>query len=258
MDKKTVFLIIDNNVDVLEKVGSHLNGPFEVHRVSTLEEAQVALRQEANERAGEKTPAIIGLSSAESENLPCHTQVGTPISWLKNPVALLFGDMTPSTENIVDGDVVSVERGFREIVKREIECRDGWITKSSDYNFLAIFNTVKKAADSALAIQREWTKISSSTLKLRESVHWGEVKTVQTQNLYDVSGASVLECVRAAEKANPGQIVISQQARKALGRCQDHTFEDLGRHQLKGTTIPTHLYDVKTNNAVTQRTAFAN
>ncbi len=167
---------------------------------------------------------------------------------LDGPVALLFGEIVTSSDpyvSIGESDTISMERTLHRSIYQETEAHDGYVTKFTGDGFLAIFENIEQAVKASLAMQRRLTcdlfTNSDIVLQLRESIHWGEVSRLRVLDGDDITGEAVLECIRAVEKADSGQVVISQKARDVLGDLRDFEYHDLDERYLKEIKEPSQI-----------------
>ena len=142
---------------------------------------------------------------------------------------LLFTDLVDSTATLVRlGD-----RRWREILsahyetaRRELERFKGQEVETTGDGLLATFMGPAAAIGCADAIR---TLAAGEGLRIRAGLHVGEIERVGG----GIRGAAVNETARITATAKADEILVSETAR-ALAEAAGLTFEDRGRHELKG------------------------
>lgn len=156
-------------------------------------------------------------------------------------LALLFTDIVGSTERIVElGDErwrTLLDR-YRGVVRAELGRYDGREVNTAGDAFFAVFDRPLPAVRCAQAIRAAVERLG---LESRTGVHLGEVELRGEQ----VSGLAVHAAARVMAEARPGQILISDAMRVAVG--DGLPLVDLGQHELKGLPDPWQLYAVQTS-----------
>ena len=174
-----------------------------------------------------------------------------PDTVLGHPIALLFGDVVPSTDLLMESDdeAWGIEEALRRVIRREIKVHGGQLTKLIAEEFFAIFDTAAEAVETAIAIQKKATDdtATSPSGQFRQSIHWGEVERLRMQKRDDITGTTGLKCVRLVETAKSGQVVISQEARDVLSPSDKVKLHDLGEIAIKGMSEPNRVYEVIQN-----------
>ena len=144
-------------------------------------------------------------------------------------ITLLLTDLVESTKTAERlGDVVWREKlsTHFEVTRAELEAHHGREVNTTGDGLLATFDGPAAALFCAAAIRR---KSLRDGLSIRASVHVGEVELVGT----DVRGVAVHAAARILGEAKPGEILVSATTR-ALAESAGFTFEERGRHELKG------------------------
>ena len=174
-------------------------------------------------------------------------------SLTKGPVALLCWDVTHTALHLLDDaeerEAKRIIATFQQAIAPEVETHEGYLTKESDDNFVAVFRTVDNALQTALVIQRNLGEATSASspppLQFRASVHWGEMPQ-QPQERQEVERSVMWIGVKALAQATPGQVVLTQQAQAALRAPEGFQLEPLPIDPQQRTDLgePIPLYTV--------------
>lgn len=157
--------------------------------------------------------------------------------------AIVFADLarfTPLTE--VMGDVVAadiVDR-FSKIVRTAVGAWDGRIVKQIGDAYMLVFFEPTAAVACALEIE-ERVAAESQFLGLRSGAHWGPV-------LYregDYVGATVNLASRIEGEADPHQLLVTAQLRKAAEGLPTVEFAPLGSRTLKGVSGAVEVFEAR-------------
>jgi class 3 adenylate cyclase len=142
---------------------------------------------------------------------------------------VLFTDIVGSTDvaaRIGDGRWHALLASHNDAVRRAIERFQGTEVKTTGDGFLARFDAPARALACARAMR---TIGASFDLQIRAAVHTGEVEVVGD----DIRGLAVHLASRLLALAGPGEILASATTRDLVDGS-GLTFEDRGRHELKG------------------------
>lgn len=112
--------------------------------------------------------------------------------------------------------------------------------------FFAAFKGAGRAVEAAVAIQRaldEQTWPDNQKVRVRSGIHSGR----PTLTEFGYIGLTVNTVARVCSAAHGGQIVISQDAKAAIGVSAPKSirFRSLGRHRLPGLTNAVALFQVE-------------
>jgi class 3 adenylate cyclase/tetratricopeptide (TPR) repeat protein len=159
------------------------------------------------------------------------------MSSVRSIATVLFTDIVGSTERAMAlGD-----RRWREllgrhhgVVRERIARYGGQEIGTAGDGFLALFDAPTAALLCAASIR---DALRALDLEIRAGVHMGEVERGDK----DASGVSVHIGSRVAAIAEPGEILVSSTVRDAQAGS-DFTFEDRGRHPLKGVPGEWRIY----------------
>lgn len=161
---------------------------------------------------------------------------------------VLFTDVEGSTDfRTRRGDDVAHHalRALHDTVTREIEHHGGRVVKSLGDGVLAVFRSPRGAVMSSVSIQREVASLNRShpdnSLRVRIGINAGEVREEND----DVFGEAVNAAARIAALASGGQVFASSVVRELVGTLSDVSFEDKGKHALKGFSEEWRLCEVQ-------------
>jgi adenylate cyclase len=156
---------------------------------------------------------------------------------------ILFTDVEDSTDLVVQhGDahyralLAEHERLVREALS---ECGGNEIKTIGD-SFMCWFSSASSAINAAQAMQTAIMAHYGDDLRIRIGVHAGE-PIVEDDDLW---GTSVVRASRIMNKADGGQILVSQVVMD-LVEGKGYLFHDAGEFALKGYEHAVHLFDVK-------------
>jgi class 3 adenylate cyclase len=160
---------------------------------------------------------------------------------------ILFTDLEGSTDlRVRAGDAIANEVIERhdELVRARLEIAGAAETKSLGDGFMALFSSANQAIGAAVAIQRAIEEHNQAnpdmTLSVRMGLNSGDV----TQTAGDAHGTAVHAASRIADKAQGGQILVSQVVQDLAGTLGDVRTADRGLFLLKGFPERWRLYEV--------------
>jgi class 3 adenylate cyclase len=153
---------------------------------------------------------------------------------------ILFTDIVRSTETAVElGD-----RAWADLVRRHHAIVRGTLGRfrgreldTAGDGFFAAFDGPIRAIRCATAIEESVREIG---LEIRVGLHTGECETIGEK----LGGIAVNIAARVAAKANSGEVLVSSTV-KDLVAGSDLTFQDRGRHELKGVPGKWQLFAVE-------------
>jgi adenylate cyclase len=179
----------------------------------------------------------------------------------RQEISVLFADLrnfTAFSENLAPERLVEVLNQYFALVVEAILGQEGTLDKFMGDAVMAFFNAplsqpdhTLRAVRAALTIQQAVVDYNSSSanqccLNFGIGIHVGQavvgnIGTVQQMN-YTTIGDTVNLAKRLQERAEGGQIILSQAAYEAV---QDAvTVEDLGPLTVKGRTAPVYTYNL--------------
>jgi pimeloyl-ACP methyl ester carboxylesterase/class 3 adenylate cyclase len=154
---------------------------------------------------------------------------------------LLFTDVVASTERAATmGDRAwrSVMDRHDDTIHHQLDRFSGIGQKHTGDGILATFDGPARGIRCGCAIRDAARQLG---LDVRVGVHTGEVE----QRGKEIAGIAVHLAHRVCERANAGEVLVSRTV-VDLVAGSGITFNDRGRHELKGIPAPWHLYAVTT------------
>ena len=152
---------------------------------------------------------------------------------------VLMTDIVGSTEHAAelgDSDWRELVGQHHRIVRAALQRHRGREIDTAGDGFFAIFDAPAAAVACALDIVEE---VAALGIEIRAGVHTGEVE----QSGKKVAGITVPIAARIMSPCPPSQVLVSATVRD-LAAGAALTFEDAGRHQLKGVPGEWQLYAV--------------
>ena len=159
-------------------------------------------------------------------------------------VALLFTEIVDSTR-LWETDPIATQSAVarhNDLVQSAIEAAGGTVIKGVGDGFIAAFSEPSLAASAALRSQRaivsgDWAPLE---LKVRMAIDTGEVE----RRGGELFGPPINRGSRLLDAAHGGQIVISDEAQKAVTRDAGTQVKSLGEHRLRGVGSPQALHQL--------------
>jgi adenylate cyclase len=152
---------------------------------------------------------------------------------------ILFTDLeasTPLTQRLGDEGAQKLLRGHNAAVRGALDEHGGREVKHTGDGIMASFPSAVAAVTAALQIQRE---LAGGEVRVRVGLNAGEPIAEDD----DLFGLSVIKAARVADRAEPGQVLVSRVVREL---CEGKTFQfsSLGEVQLKGFDEAVELFEV--------------
>jgi class 3 adenylate cyclase len=176
-------------------------------------------------------------------------------------VTILFTDLESSTDlRLRVGDTVANEviQAHDDLVRSCLETAGGARLKSLGDGFMALFTSANQAIEAAISIQQAVEERNQSNPDLPISVRIGLNSGDVTQSLTDAHGTAVHAASRIANKAQGGQILISQLVHDLAGTLNNARIVDRGLFWLKGFPERWRLFEIlwreKDSKRVTRET----
>ena len=153
---------------------------------------------------------------------------------------ILFTDLeasTPLTQRLGDEGAQEILRGHNTTVRGALDEHGGREVKHTGDGIMASFPSAASAVTAALQIQRE---MAGGEVRVRVGLNAGEPIADDD----DLFGVSVIKAARIADRAEPGQVLVS---RVVMDLCEGKTFEfaSLGAASLKGFDEAVTLFEVR-------------
>jgi class 3 adenylate cyclase len=159
-------------------------------------------------------------------------------------VTLLFTDIEGSTDLTIRlGDERWLEflRSHHELVRKQVHRFGGFEVKSQGDGFMLAFQSARRALDCAIAIQRAVAaEQSDPPIRVRMGLHTGEAM----RDAGDFHGRDVVLAARIADRAQGGEILVSELLQGLVGSQIGVELRDAGRRQLKGLPGRQRLFQV--------------
>lgn len=165
-------------------------------------------------------------------------------------LALLFSDIEGSTALLQRLG----PRDFAALLSRHHEaCREVWrrhggtVVDTAGDGFFVVLPSARHAALAAAEAQRALAVLD---LRVRMGIHLADLAPGTTGYV----GLEVHRAARLAAAAHGGQVVLTDEASRAVG--EDLALLDLGRHRLKDIEGTTHVYQLGDGDFPPLRTVF--
>ncbi|MCZ6544706.1 MAG: adenylate/guanylate cyclase domain-containing protein [Chloroflexi bacterium] len=153
---------------------------------------------------------------------------------------LLFTDLESSTEltrSLGDEKAQEVLHGHDKVVRAALESHGGSEVKHTGDGIMASFPSAVGAVAAALQIQRE---LAGAEVRVRVGLNAGEPIAEDD----DFFGLSVIKAYRIADRADPGQVLVSNVV-KELCEGKRFAFTSIGEVNLKGFDEAVTLFAVE-------------
>ena len=152
---------------------------------------------------------------------------------------ILFTDLeasTPLTQRLGDEGAQELLRGHNAAVRGALDEHGGREVKHTGDGIMASFPSAVAAVTAALQIQRD---LAGGEVRVRVGLNAGEPIAEDD----DLFGLSVIKAARIADRAEPGQVLVSN---VVMELCEGKTFEfaSLGPVRLKGFDEAVTLFEV--------------
>ncbi len=162
--------------------------------------------------------------------------------------AILAADVAGYTRLMADDDAATLAAldAARAIFRNQVESERGRIVDTAGDSVLAVFATASGAVRAALGAQQALANADAGVsekrrMRFRIGINLGEVIEKPDGSVY---GAGVNVAARLESLAEPGAVMISEDAYRQVRRNRDLIFVDAGEHQLKNVDEPVHAYSV--------------
>lgn len=156
-----------------------------------------------------------------------------------------FVDVESSTELLTragnEKGVDAIERTLA-VVRERVEPYGGRTVKASGDGLMLTFQTPRSAVEFAVAVQQA---LSDRRPRLRIGIHFGETIDVDEEP----TGDAVSAAARITDKADGGEIFVSDLVRRLTGSPARSRFVDRGQSRLKGFPDSWQLHEVVAGDA---------
>ena len=166
---------------------------------------------------------------------------------MQGTFTILFTDLEGSTDlrvRVGDATANEIINLHDELVRSRLEIAGAIETKSLGDGFMALFTSANQAIQAATSIQRAIEDHNRAnpdkTLSVRMGLNSGDV----TQASGDAHGTAVHAASRVADKAQGGQILVSQVVQDLAGTLGEIRIVDRGLFWLKGFPDRWRLFEV--------------
>ena len=156
---------------------------------------------------------------------------------------VMFTDVEASTELTTRQGDDAAGRLFAEhdrIVRDQVAAHGGRHVRSTGDGFLVVFGSARSAVACALSIQRD-LDAEEDGVQVRIGLNSGEV----VEGDGELFGAAVNLAARVMERAQGGQVLVTDTVRQLAGTMPDARFRDRGRAALKGFPERQRLFEVR-------------
>jgi class 3 adenylate cyclase len=151
-------------------------------------------------------------------------------------VTIFFTDIEGSTalaQRLGDRAYHALLAEHNRILREQVARHGGHEVKHTGDGFMVAFSSASRALSCAVDIQKvfaEHNETADEPIRVRIGLNAGE----SIKEAGDYFGTAVTLAARVADKAEGGQILVSELVRKLVGSLAGVDFRDAGRKQLKG------------------------
>jgi class 3 adenylate cyclase len=165
----------------------------------------------------------------------------------RGTVTILFTDIEGSTalaQRLGDKAYHALLAQHNHILREQVDRHGGHEVKSTGDGFMVAFASAARALSCAVAIQKAFAAYNQehpeSPITVRIGLNTGE----SIEEAGDYFGTAVTLAARIADRAQGGQILVSEVVRTVGGSLAGVQFRDAGRKQLKGIKGRQRVYEV--------------
>lgn len=156
---------------------------------------------------------------------------------------VMFTDVESSTDittRLGDDAAASLMAAHNTVVLDQVAAYGGHDVRSTGDGFLVIFDSARAGVACALAIQRELAE-REHPIRVRIGLNAGEV----LQGGDELFGAAINLAARVMDRADGGEILVTDTVRQLVGTLPEASFRDRGRVALKGFAERQRLHEVR-------------
>ena len=162
--------------------------------------------------------------------------------------AVLISDVVGYTKLMefdTEGTVKAWSDARDNVIEPVISGANGRIVKFTGDGFLAEFNTVQVALESAIEIQ---SRLKEATIKFRMAINLGDI----IDDGKDIHGEGVNIAARLETLCEPGGICISGDAHNQVKNRVSANYNDLGLREVKNVSEPVRAFLIRADDFPTQ------
>ena len=156
---------------------------------------------------------------------------------------VMFTDVEASTGTTTRMGDEAAGRLFGEhdrIVREQVAAHGGRTVRSTGDGFVVLFDSARKAVGCALSIQTDLAA-QQDGIRVRIGLNAGEV----VEGDGELFGAAVNLAARVMERADGGEILVTETVRQVAGTMPEARFRGRGRVALKGFPERQRLHEVR-------------
>jgi class 3 adenylate cyclase len=191
---------------------------------------------------GDSQSPLLGLAEVSASHITSFVAGGSDATGAARQgfQTVLFTDLESSTaltQRLGDEGAQELLRGHNATVRGALEEHGGREVKHTGDGIMASFPSAVAAVTAALQMQRE---LAGGEVRARIGLNAGEPIAEDD----DLFGLSVIKAARIGDRAEPGQVLVSDVVRQL---CEGKMFEftSVGEATLKGFDEPVALYAVR-------------
>ena len=157
---------------------------------------------------------------------------------------VMFTDLEASTDTTTrlgDDAAAALFAAHDRIVREQLAAHGGRNARSTGDGFLVLFDSARSAVACALAIQRELAA-GEEGVRVRIGLNAGEVQEGEDGALF---GAAINLASRVMDRADGGEILVTDTVRQLVGTMPDARFRERGRVALKGFPERQRLHEAQ-------------
>jgi YVTN family beta-propeller protein len=160
---------------------------------------------------------------------------------------VMFTDVESSTDittRLGDDAAAALLATHDTIVLDQVAAHGGHDVRSTGDGFLVFFDSARAAVSCALSIQRQLADREQG-IRVRIGLNAGEV----LEGAGDPFGAAINLASRVMDRADGGEILMTDTVRHLVGTMAEASFRDRGRVALKGFPERQRLYEIRPDAA---------
>lgn len=162
--------------------------------------------------------------------------------------AILAADVAGYSRLMADdeGATVNTLTAYREVFQEHVQSHKGRIVDTAGDSVLATFESVVEAVEAAVEIQRDLTEANEALqghrkMHFRIGVNLGDIIVREDGTIY---GDGVNVAARLESLAEPGGVMVSEDAYRQVEGKLGVALEDAGEHEVKNIAKPVGAYRV--------------